>query len=386
MARPPRGREFVERPACPNPGVRRLEGGAGLPTAKIGKSRDHRGVVGRERGRRNVESDAVRLRRPGEIRTKPPVRAHASDEGDAPETKRPPGASGLRDEDVDHRLLESESEIGAFLPVHIRTRFEPAAHRGLEPAETQGVARSPKERAGQHRRARASRLGEAGDGRPPRVAESEELGNLVKGLSGRVVTGRAEDFVTPESADMDEETVPAGDDEGKEGTLGRKTARDVQEGRDEMPFDVMDAQEGLAPTVAKTVGEGRGGEKRPHEARSAGVGDERETLGPDPRLGEESLDEREERAGMIARREFRHHPSVGSVKSRLRAASFANEALLPAVEGHGRIVARRLYGKGVHKNLSRRRTAPPGGQTESVRRTTTTVGCRIHFPILLIPN
>jgi hypothetical protein len=101
---------------------------------------------------------------------------------------------GLGGEHVDRRVLEVACDVGADGVVRRLTRGpHRPEHRGLEPAEREGVPIGAialelvEHRPGEPVPPRPALARQPLDGRPARIAQPEELGHLVEGLAGGVV-------------------------------------------------------------------------------------------------------------------------------------------------------------------------------------------------------
>lgn len=103
------------------------------------------------------------------------------------------GAQRLFDQDIDHRLLKGGADL---TDGHLRPRLTLLAavveHRRLEAAETEVEGLLIEPGPGEPDEIAIPPGGPAGNLRPSRVRQVEEFGDLVEGLSGRVVPGPAE--------------------------------------------------------------------------------------------------------------------------------------------------------------------------------------------------
>ena len=129
-------------------------------------------------------------------------------------------------------------------------------------------------RAAEHgpRQVEALRIAAAGlalDLRPARIAEAEELGDLVEGLADGVVDGRAEANVIADAAHRDELRVPAG---GEEEQVGEADA--VGEARRQgMALEVVDGEQRLAGDERQRLGGGQPDQDAADQPRTGGRGD-----------------------------------------------------------------------------------------------------------------
>src|SRR5690606_38326909 len=115
---------------------------------------------------------------------------------------------------------------------------------------------------------------------PPRIAEAEELRRLVERLSGRVVARRPEEGVPVVLARPIERGMSAGHDEAEERTLDRAVELD----REEVSFDVIDADEGKTARPRDRLRRTEADEQRADEAGTAGRGDAFDVAETDSRL------------------------------------------------------------------------------------------------------
>ena len=90
------------------------------------------------------------------------------------------------------------------------------------------------------------------DGRPPRIAQSEDAGHFVKGLAGRVVRRGSQEGGPRRLLDQVETGVASGNDEGNQWWLqpgmGEKTGIDVGQ-------EVVHGHQGPVPEEGQSLGE-----------------------------------------------------------------------------------------------------------------------------------
>ena len=170
---------------------------------------------------------------------------------------------------VDHRRLEARAQVGDVGPGQRRDPLRLHAQGGLEAGQ-----REVRLRAAEHgpRQVEALRIAAAGlalDLRPARIAEAEELGDLVEGLADGVVDGRAEADVIADAAHRDELRVPAG---GEEEQVGETDA--VGEARRQgMALEVVDGEQRLAGDERQRLGGGQPDQHAADQPRTGGRGD-----------------------------------------------------------------------------------------------------------------
>ena len=152
--------------------------------------------------------------------------------------------------------------------------------------------------------------GEAFDFRAAGVGEAEEAGDLVESLAGGVVDGSADDRVVADAADMDEEGVSAGNDEGE---VWRRWGVGIEEGGEEVALHVIDGEEGFAGGEGEGLGHGVADEEGGGEAGATGGGEGVDLIDAEVGGGEGLLDEGMEAEGVISRGDFRDDATVGAV-------------------------------------------------------------------------
>src|SRR5207249_11036745 len=131
---------------------------------------------------------------------------------------------GRVDEHVDERLLDARGEVRKR-----RGRRRLVVHalpdRRLETAEAEVEARALDAGAGEADRFGVSLLGEPLDRGPARVAEPQQLGDLVERLADGVVPRAAEAAVVARATHQAEAGVAARDDEAEERERDRIVGR-----------------------------------------------------------------------------------------------------------------------------------------------------------------
>ena len=189
----------------------------------------------------------------------PPVRADAAGDDERIEAGGPQRAQRLRDQRIDDRFLEAARDVGTRRVVE-----HAAAHgdddRRLQPAEAEIEARPVEHRARELEHARAAALGEGRERGPARIAEAEQLRRLVEGLARGVVLGLPQDPVAPDALDFDQEGVPSRHLERHEREVRR--AR-LEGGRQQVTFQVVNADDRHAPGVAERAREAGADQQAP---------------------------------------------------------------------------------------------------------------------------
>lgn len=178
---------------------------------------------------------------------------------------------------------------------------------------------------------RVAVLGECVDPRSTGIAESQEFGDLVVGLTGGVVDSTAYERVAPCAVGWTGEVemgVSAGDDEGQGGVFRIRGAAIIVEElllltlveKDGMnvAFKVVDGDERKILRVGQRFGIGDADEQRSGKARAGGDGDGVEVVEGDLRLFDRRAHDRDDGAEMFAAGKFRDHPAVSRVSGDLR--------------------------------------------------------------------
>ena len=148
------------------------------------------------------------------------------------------------------------------VPVERRDPLGLDPHRRLQAGE-----REIRLRAAEHGPRQVEALGIAAAGlaldlRPARIAEAEELGDLVEGLADGVVDGGAEADVIADAAHRDELRVPARDEEeqiGEADAVGEPR-------RQRMALEVVDGEQRLAGDERQRLGGGQPDDARRRSA------------------------------------------------------------------------------------------------------------------------
>ena len=147
----------------------------------------------------------------------------------------------LRDEDIDHRVLELARDVGPARVVE-RPAGRLAAHerqrRGLEAAEAHVEVAARKHRPRQRYGAVPSRLREARQRRSAGIRQAEQLGRLVEGLARGVVLRVTQQPVLPYARDFEQLAVTAGHQQRDERELGLRIG---EQRREQMALHVMHA-------------------------------------------------------------------------------------------------------------------------------------------------
>ncbi len=312
--------------------------------------------------------------------------------------RRAQGGDRLRDENIDHRVLELARDVGPARVVE-RTAGRLAAHerqrRGLEAAEAHVEVAARKHRPRQRHGAVPSRLREARQRRSAGIRQTEQLGRLVEGLAGRVVLGVAQQPVLPDARDFEQLAVTAGHQQRDERKPGLRLG---EQRREQMALHVMHADRGLAQRVAERAGDARAHQQRAGQAGPLRVGDAVEVGKPGPRLGQHPLREGHDPPHMIAGGELGHDAAIDAVHRHLRVQRMREQPAGRVVDGHAGFVAGGFDAENEHGRMPAvaaghhdTRSARPARGTPSVRVTASCRSCAgacilLYSPIVEEPG
>jgi hypothetical protein len=233
---------------------------------------DHRPVVGAQPGPGHPQFDAGR-RAPllGEG-AQPRVGGHPPADHQVLHAVGRARVDGLAGEHVDHGLLERRRDVGhpQRAPGAVGV-LDPAGDGGLQPGEREVVGAVAPLAAREPDRLGVALAGGAVDGRPARVGQVEQAGDLVVGLARGVVDGVAErPHLGGEVLDQQQRRVPARHQQ-RHGGLGQRAVLQLVDG--DVAHQVVHPVQGLAERHGVRLG-GR----HPHQqgARQAGPGGDRD--------------------------------------------------------------------------------------------------------------
>ena len=195
------------------------------------------------------------------------------------------------------------------------------------------------------------------DARAARIAEAEQLGGLVERLAGRVVAR-----VAPSSrmsrrgeahVDAVKRGVPARHQEPDE--RQRRRRRDVavttQIDSEQVPDEVIDADQRFAARPGEAFREPEADEERAREAGPRGHGDAVDVAEPDAGAGERFADDGGDRSDVIARGDLRDDAAVRRMELDLTLDDVAKDhapspvTTAAAVSSHARLDAEDVHSR-----------------------------------------
>ena len=245
----------------------------------------------------------------------------------------------LRDQHVEHRVLEGTGEMGTVAFEIVAGAHGPQ-HRGLETGE--GELESLVPHRTRKREARRITLGrEPLDRRAARIREAQERRDLVERLAGRIVAGCAQQAVAPPGGNVEQQGVTSRHEQRDE---WRCQVRVLHERGEEVSFHVMHADQLAVAGVGQRLGEYHADQERPHEPRSLGHGDGVHGAPADASLGECAVHHGRQRRQMGPARELRDHAPehpVHVLRQDYEPGQLGTAALAHQHGGRG-LVARRL--------------------------------------------
>jgi len=281
---PPRA--YAERAGCGRIRVQAQRAG----------QRDHGAVVRAEGEVGEVDLGTTRHRRLMQPRPQQPVRADAPRDDQPSPAGRVEGGKRLGAQDINHRGLEFTRDVGLDGVGKRRGRRSAGArardrqHGGLQARKAEIEVAGVEHRARQRHGTGAPALGQRRERGTAGIRQAEELRGLVERLARRVVQRVAEQAVGADARDIEELAVPPGHEQRHERKVGPRLGE--QRGQ-EMPFEMMNADHGLAERDAQRVGNAGADEQRAREAGPLRVRDAVEVREGQPGLAQDVPHQRE---------------------------------------------------------------------------------------------
>tara|TARA_B110000037_G_scaffold223029_1_gene301413 strand:+ start:7546 stop:8493 length:948 start_codon:yes stop_codon:yes gene_type:complete len=232
-----------------NPNVE-IVGGA-VFSGEEGGEGDHSCVVGGEGGGSELDFHAGVFGGSGEGFLKGAIAGDSSGKSDEGVAIFFGGVDGFFDEGIDDGGLKGGaniSEVGLGIFDFLELIEDSCFESGEGEVEGSVFENRPREGI----RFRVAPAGVLFNFWSARVGELEHAADFVEGFAGGVVDSATDEAVLPVGLDLDEESVAAGDDETE---VGRDVAS-LQEGREKMPFHVVDSEEGFVGGGGESFGVG----------------------------------------------------------------------------------------------------------------------------------
>ncbi len=137
----------------------------------------------------------------------------------------------------------------------------------------------------------------------------------------------------------DQAGVAAADDQGQERKHGRVAA---EEGREDVPLDVVDRHEGLPPGVGQRLCKTHADKQRAHEAGTVGHRNGRDLFLAAAGVGQRFPHELGDAQDVLARRDLGDHPAEFRMHGNLRGDLAGQDAGAVGHQGHAGLIARRF--------------------------------------------
>ena len=223
---------------------------------------------------------------------------------------------GLGRQHVDDGLLGGRRHVGPRGLVDGRRQLAHLGHdRRLQAGEREVEIAAVQQGPGQRIGFRVAVVGQPGQGRPAGVAQAQQLGTLVEGLAGRVVDGLAQQRVLAHVGHVHELRMATRHQQRDEGKRRRVVG---QERRQQVAFEVVDAQHGPPQRRAQRHCHTGTHQQRAGQPRPAGVGHEVDLVQAARGLGQHLAGQRQHALHMVARGQFGHHAAERGMHVHLR--------------------------------------------------------------------
>jgi hypothetical protein len=168
---------------------------------------DHRGIVGAELKARIVHANTLFRGGRIESRAQAPVRTHAARHNERIEPGTRDSPQAFRDECVDDRILQCESDIGAILLARVRSCAYGVQHGGFQSRKTEFKTGAIKHRPREHVSRFTTSLRKTREMRATGIWKAEQLGAFVEGLSCSVISRFTENGISPDARAFDQHGV-----------------------------------------------------------------------------------------------------------------------------------------------------------------------------------
>ena len=268
------------------------------------------------------------------------------------------GTTQLLDEHIDHGALERRGHIldadarleggrsGRVLPLDV------VANGGLDSGEAEVERVLAEQGAREPHRPGVAAPGCLRDGRPTGVAELQERGHLVEGLSGRVVRGVADASMGREAGARVERGMATGDDQrnrGEEVALDRRRTRPLrpEHGGVNVGLHMIDTDERRVPGEGQTFRRRDTDDKSPDETGTMRDRDHVHRrcarLRRDTGLRQCALEETCDDFGVGAARDLGHHATEALVQRHLGDDLVGQDLVAVSHDRHAGFIASGFY-------------------------------------------
>ena len=242
---------------------------------------------------------------------------------------------------VAHGVLKGAADvvahgIGQAAAVRGAGFFNGGEHGGFESGKTHLQIVRVQHRARKGKgvgRAQPRQLGEFG---AAWVGQAEQFGGFVEGFAGGVVHAFAQQGVVADAAHRHKLGVSAGNQQGNERKLGALVG---QQRREQVAFEMVHRQHGLAKGKGQRAGVGGAGKQGAAQAGALGVGNGVDVGVSNSGFGQAGPGERHQPADVVAAGQFGHHAAVFGVHGHLGVQRVADQAAFAAVKGDAGFVA-----------------------------------------------
>lgn len=216
---------------------------------------DHGGVVGAECTIGNGEAELVFLAGVFECVADSAIHGDAAGDGDEVVAEAFGGFERFANEDFSNGLLEGCGDVGDG--VGCFELLKGVEDGGFHAGEGEIVMGILEHGAGEVEGGGITSAGGFFDFGSAGVGQPEHFADFIKGLAGGIITGGTDFLIASSAIDIDQEGVPAGDDEAE---VARNDGA-LDEGREEVAFEVVDAQVGDACGKGNALGGGAADEQ-----------------------------------------------------------------------------------------------------------------------------
>ena len=159
-------------------------------------------------------------------------------------------------------------------------------------------------------------------GRAAGVAQAHELGRFVKGFTGSVVYGFAQQHITANSVDLHQLCVTTGHQQSHKGKRRRIGA---QKRRQQMPFQVMNTHQRFAQAGGQGTSGSGTDQQCAGQTRTTRIGNHIQLRQLKAGFVHHLLNQGQYAPYMVSAGEFGHHAAIGFVHGRLRVQGLCGQ-------------------------------------------------------------